>query len=219
MCFSAKASFIAGGLLMAIGVATLKRVNDSRQYMFAMIPLMFGIQQVIEGIVWLTLGNPSILHTVSVYSFATFALIIWPWWVPLSVFFIERNLIRKTIIAVLSLVGFAIAFYFLNNFIQHGVVARQVACHIYYHFTLPDYIEWYTVIFYFIPTILPFFLSSIRHMWVLGISFLVSYCLAAAIWHFFVFSVWCFFIALLSTLIYIIMYQMTKRKRSYVELF
>lgn len=219
MCFSARASFIAGGLLLAIGIATLKRVTDSRQYMFALIPLLFGMQQMVEGVVWLTLSETSLLHSLAVYTFATFALIIWPSWVPLSVFFIERNMVRKSLIALFSLVGFAISIYFLNNFIQHGVVARQVACHIYYHFTLPDYIEWYTVVFYFIPTILPFFVSSIRYMWLLGISFIASYCLVAAVWHFFVFSIWCFFIAVLSALIYCIMYHMTKRKRSYVEMF
>ncbi len=45
MCFSASASFIAGTSLCAIGVATVKRAEARSELPFAMIPLLFGIQQ------------------------------------------------------------------------------------------------------------------------------------------------------------------------------
>lgn len=219
MCFSARASFIAAGVLLSIGTLALRRVNDPRQYMFALMPFLFGIQQAIEGVVWLTVGQTGLINTIATYAFATFALIIWPSWVPLSVFFLEKNVTKKWIIALFATVGFAISIYFLNNLIHHGVYAKQLSCHLYYHFNLPDYLDWYAVIFYFIPTIVPFFVSSIRYMWLFGLSFLASYGLAYSVWHFFIFSVWCFFIALLSIFVYAIIYQITKRKRTYVELF
>lgn len=51
MCFSASASFIAGASLSAIGVATLRRVESKKEIPFATIPLLFGIQQLIEGVI------------------------------------------------------------------------------------------------------------------------------------------------------------------------
>ena len=50
MCFSAPASFIAGTALSAIGVAALRKTKSRSEVPFAMIPLLFGIQQVTEGV-------------------------------------------------------------------------------------------------------------------------------------------------------------------------
>ena len=51
MCFSATASFISGTTLCVIGVATLKQTKGSAEVPFALIPLLFGIQQLIEGVI------------------------------------------------------------------------------------------------------------------------------------------------------------------------
>jgi hypothetical protein len=57
VCFSASASFIAGTSLCAVGVATLKRAEAKTELPFAMIPLLFGIQQLTEGVIWLTFSH------------------------------------------------------------------------------------------------------------------------------------------------------------------
>ena len=57
MCFSATASLTAGGLLSLTGIATLKKAKDNKRNAFAAIPLIFGIQQITEGILWLSLEN------------------------------------------------------------------------------------------------------------------------------------------------------------------
>ena len=54
MCFSASASFVAGVSLTAIGVATVRKAEGPAERPFAMIPLLFGIQQLTEGVIWLT---------------------------------------------------------------------------------------------------------------------------------------------------------------------
>ena len=54
MCFSAPASFIAGTALTSIGVAALRQTKTGSEIPFAMIPLLFGVQQLIEGVIWLT---------------------------------------------------------------------------------------------------------------------------------------------------------------------
>ncbi len=57
MCFSAEASFTAGAVLSVVGVYSLI-VNKKPKYIpLAIIPLFFGVQQLAEGGVWLSLTH------------------------------------------------------------------------------------------------------------------------------------------------------------------
>jgi hypothetical protein len=53
VCFSASANFIGGGVLGAIGVATLTEVKHRRELLFAAMPCLFAVHQITEGFVWL----------------------------------------------------------------------------------------------------------------------------------------------------------------------
>ena len=99
MCFSATASFSAGVVLTVIGVATIKKVQHPSQILFASIPLLFAIQQIAEGILWLTLPNPAYLPTqVSfTYIFLFFAQVVWPLWVPMAILLLEKEDLRKRV--------------------------------------------------------------------------------------------------------------------------
>lgn len=59
MCFSAGASFGASAILVVIGVASLRKVQTRAHLPFAAIPLLFGIKQAFEGVLWLMLGDDS----------------------------------------------------------------------------------------------------------------------------------------------------------------
>ena len=54
MCFSASASFAAGTALVAVGAVTLSKAGHRAELGYAAIPLLFGVQQLIEGVIWLT---------------------------------------------------------------------------------------------------------------------------------------------------------------------
>ena len=56
MCFSATASVSAGAVLLGIGTLTLKAANRPREFPFAAIPMLFAIQQLSEGVIWLTIS-------------------------------------------------------------------------------------------------------------------------------------------------------------------
>jgi len=64
MCFSATASFIAGVSLLVLGVATVKKAKRKAEIPFAMIPLLFGVQQIIEGMLWLSFRFDALLLNV-----------------------------------------------------------------------------------------------------------------------------------------------------------
>ncbi len=57
MCFSATANFVGSGVLGAVGVATLLHVKHRRELMFAALPTLFAVHQLIEGFVWLGLDG------------------------------------------------------------------------------------------------------------------------------------------------------------------
>ena len=52
MCFSATASFTAGTLVLGIGAVTMKSVRKPGELPYAAIPMLFALQQLIEGVIW-----------------------------------------------------------------------------------------------------------------------------------------------------------------------
>src|SRR3989338_6633458 len=97
MCFSAQASFITGTILTLFGINLLKSVRQKKFLYFKAIPLMFGIQQLCEGFVWVTQLNSelSLYNAIFRYAFLFFAFIVWPLFVPFALFQIENNPARK----------------------------------------------------------------------------------------------------------------------------
>ena len=56
MCFSATASLTAGTFLLGVGVMTTRMARTGGDRVYAAIPLLFAIQQLTEGVVWLSFG-------------------------------------------------------------------------------------------------------------------------------------------------------------------
>ena len=67
MCFSATASFTAGTALIVLGAVTARRVRRPSELPFALIPALFGIQQLIEGALWMTFSSQEV-HLNSVLT-------------------------------------------------------------------------------------------------------------------------------------------------------
>ena len=63
MCFSATASFTAGAGLLIVGAVAARRARQPAELPFALIPALFGVQQLIEGAIWLTLPDNAPLTT------------------------------------------------------------------------------------------------------------------------------------------------------------
>jgi hypothetical protein len=93
MCFSATASFLASGVLLPLGAATLAIAMtkaDRLALPLALVPFWFSLQQALEGMVWLGLnsrpltdGSGSDAVTVgAVLAYLFFAFAFWPVWMP-----------------------------------------------------------------------------------------------------------------------------------------
>jgi hypothetical protein len=104
MCFSATASFVAGGALIPLGgVALMQAWKADRRYLtLAAFPGLFGIQQIFEGLLWRSvdnLGVPTSHAAAMAYLF--FAYLLWLILTPLAAFFLEqRAWLRRVFLGV-----------------------------------------------------------------------------------------------------------------------
>lgn len=208
MCFSASASFGAGIALSVIGIASLKTVEKPSQIPFAAIPFIFSVQQITEGFLWLAFSNPSysVVQTYAMYLFLIFAQVVWPIWVPFSIFKLEQSYRRKKTLKYLTAAGIIISLYLAYCLIVFPVDAQVIGAHISYIQDYPDSLTRYGGAVYLIVTIAPPFFSSLKGMWMLGSAILASYIITLLLYENYVVSVWCFFAAIISVVAFVILW-------------
>lgn len=207
MCFSTTASFVSAAILTTVGVATIKKTQSRNQFFFASIPFIFALQQFSEGFVWLSLinSNYSSLEQLSTYAFLTFALLVWPVWVPLSQYLIEKQAKRKNILFYFSALGILFSILSLIYLFSFGSKAYMTDYHIHYELRIPVAAKIIFGILYLIPTVFSNFVASTKGVFLMGVFILVSYAISRLFFNDHVLSVWCFFSALISINIYFIL--------------
>jgi len=210
MCFSASASFGAAVVLSVIGVASIKKTKAPKQIIFASIPLLFSVQQIAEGFIWLSISNPAYasLQQISTYIFLFFAQVLWPIWVPFAILKLEPREKRRRIEIILVGIGTLVSLYLANCLLTFHVEAKIIGYHISYHQDYPETIRDHFGFLYIIATIVPPFISRIKRMWILGTTILISYIITKIFYTDYVISVWCFFASIISLAVYAILYEL-----------
>lgn len=202
MCFSATASFTAGALLFGIGVLTLKSARQPRELPFAAIPLLFAIQQLIEGVIWLTFSREApLLNAVLTHVYSFFSHVLWPVYLPVAVLMIEPPGPRRRSLIVFAAAGTAVATYLLYVLLAFPVVSRPTGQHVEYD--SPHFYAAAVMTLYLVSTTVSPLLSTHRAVKVFGALALVSFGAAYYFYATWFISVWCFFAALLSIVIHL----------------
>lgn len=206
MCFSATASFIAGGALIATGGSAIKICQNKKHIPFASIPLLFGIQQVSEGFLWLALEKQQYSHWEmnSTYFFLFFAQILWPFWVPFSIRLMEISPHIKQRLNFILWIGIIASTYLGYCLLNHNPKASISGNHIRYDLNFTFYFVWYSGLFYFIPTVIPALISSVKNIKYLGLVILISFVISKLFYDEHLISIWCYFAAILSIIVYLI---------------
>lgn len=219
MCFSANASFTAGVVLTVIGVASIRKTHHQRQYLFASIPLIFGVQQLAEGVLWLTIPNPDYINIRKTFTFIYlfFAETVWPILVPVAILLLEKQASRINIQSYFVIAGLIVGIYMAYCLFTFPVEAQIVGKHIAYMQDYPKSLQAISVILYGLATIIPSFFSHLKNMWILGTTIFISYLITAVFYESYVVSVWCFFASIISMSIYIVMIEISKSKRELFE--
>jgi hypothetical protein len=204
MCFSPEASFAGGIIISAIGVVTVRKVHNPTQIVFASIPLFFGIQQIAEGFVWMTLsGHDYInLQKISTYLFLIMAQVIWPLMIPVSIMLMEDNIKRRKILRILSGLGLSLSIYYSYCLLNFSVNPEISGHHILYKNGFPHSLSNPAFAVYLFVTITPLFISGIKRTWLLGILMTLSCLVTAIFFRQYLTSVWCFFAALISGVVF-----------------
>lgn len=197
MCFGPIASFTSGAILTAAGTATLKTTRSKKELLFAAFPLLFGIQQIIEGLIWLGVDGGPLLawRRVLAGMFLFFAYLVWPVFSPLALLLLEPQKKNKRILLLFLLTGIATAVYlmwFIFHFDHHVTVV---------HHSLQYHIKKFsttTGVFYLGSTYLPYLFSSYRGVKILGVLNIIFAATARYLYWTTFDSVWCFYAAALS---------------------
>ncbi len=201
MCFSAKASFTAGAVLLAIGTATVSRAPRRSELPFAAIPLFFGLQQILEGIVWLTFRfDMRPLNPVATNAYSLFSHVFWPIYVPFAALALESVAWRRKVIHAFLAIGTVAGLYLLVNMVRFPITSKVTGAHIEYasaHFYVDVVMGSYLA-----GTCLSMLFSSHRILIAFGTAALLSFIAVYRIYTLWFISVWCFSAALLSALVY-----------------
>lgn len=202
MCFSPTASFVAAGVIASIGVATLRHVVEPRTLLFASVPLLFALHQFTEGVVWLGLDGtigPVALHRAA-FLFTLYAQGLLPGLMPAAVALMEPPGRRRTAIIGLTAIGvlvcawdlYGLFFFPSRTFIDHRAIAYRN----------PLTGNFWISLLYILATCGALLLSSHRVVRWYGALNVVGLTIVEIVREYAFASIWCFYAASLSIMIY-----------------
>lgn len=206
MCFSASASFTASLFLVPTGIYCIKKVRlrQTKYLPLASCPLIFGIQQAIEGVLWLGIeaNRSGVIHTASL-GFLFFSQFFWLFWIPYAALALETQKSLQFILTLFTIAGFLFgALLYLPLVVDSSLLDVSVIdSSIDYTttFLFEDYVpKNFSFFIYLIVILFPLALSSNRDVNLFGVLVFLA---AIATYFLFIYafiSVWCFFAAVLS---------------------
>ncbi len=188
-------------MLLGIGVATVRRANALGEVPYAAIPMLFGLQQLVEGRLWLDLPAQTATTHLLAVAYLLFSHVLWPIYVPLAVWLLEPGGPRRKLILGLAAAGTATGLFFLVALLAHPVFATIRGAHILYD--LPHPYDPVALTCYVAATCLAPLLSSHRTVRLFAIILISSMSVTALAYVAWFASVWCFFAALTSGTVYL----------------
>lgn len=196
MCFSPSASFITSGVLTSLGIASLN-IAPKKKKLIAVIPIIFAMQQLAEALQWLFLKAESSSSILS-YIFLFIAFLFWPIYIPFVVYTLDLK--TRRIMRFFLGIGIATSLYLLFVISNNPVSTEIKHYSIFYNISIP--FKFPIFISYFSAVCGSLIASSKKEARIFGLLVLVSAATAAGYFLTNFISVWCFFAAGLSILIY-----------------
>jgi hypothetical protein len=206
MCFSASASFAAAGLTTVAGVAAFSGARQPAQRLLAAVPLLFAIHQFAEGVLWLALSDPgrAAWAEPAILGYLIISKVVWPVWVPLTFLALEAGSGRRRLLGALLILGAVVAPAMAYGLGAYPVSGNIAGPHIQYRQDSPLPFRWVTDLAYALVIVLPPLIASNKLLRVLGVLLLASLVLTKIFFYYYFASVWCFFAALISVLVVLI---------------
>ena len=182
MCFSEPVSFAAGGVLIVGGAfAGWKAFKINKRYFpISQMPTLAGLQQVMEGHVWMGVNSSDpFMVWWAAMGFIFFSWFMWPVWIPFSIYFLEPPASWRK----LPLLGFALAgvVFGLVLFVPHllhpdWIDVRVNQQSLAYEDTMfLDYLipRWLTYLIYILLIVTSTMFSTYLHVRLFGLTLIV----------------------------------------------
>jgi hypothetical protein len=213
MCFSATVSYSAAAVLVGTGVYAVQQARrlPPPYLMWALVPVLFGLQQACEGRVWqeIDAGNAGAAVPFAL-GFHFFSHFLWLWWLPLGSYLVEPGQagkigkIRKRVIGGCAIFGAFAGTLVYSEMLFHpewmSVALREQS--ITYDFSFPYrspiHLPITPAALYALTILVPLLFSSHRLIRIFGVLVVLSMVLASETYSYAYVSVWCFFAAALS---------------------
>lgn len=218
MCFSATASFVSSAVLIPAGGFSLAQAwrADRRFLTLAAFPALFGVQQVMEGWVWLgteagTGSNPR----VAALGFLFFAYVLWPVLTPLAAYFVEKGPVRRKVFLAFAAFGaaFGLSLYAPAAALPDWLEVEVVRGSIVYNTRLVyDGVVSTTVLqgVYVAVVCLPLLASSAPEVRGFGVLVTLSVVVTFLFVTYAFTSVWCYFAAVVSGYVALLMSRLPR---------
>lgn len=206
MCISAAVSYGSAAVLGATGLYAVHRTRRQapRYLAWALVPLFFAIQQAFEGRVWQLVEVDGRGAVSAALGFLFFSHFLWLWWIPLASYRVEPAPLRRRLFLAVGLFGLLAGGLVYFALLLHpewlAVLVRGQS--IKYDVTSP-YRGSISLgirpnVLYALIVLVPLLFSSLRHLRIFGVMIAVSMLLASEVYGHAYISVWCFFAAVLS---------------------
>ena len=177
--------------------------------------MLFAFQQLSEGVIWLTFQvEAPLLNTVMTHVYSFFSHVLWPVYLPVAVLMVEPPGRRRRSLIAFVAAGAAVGAYLLYVLVAFPVVSRPTGQHVEYD--SPHFFAAAVMTLYLISTTVSPLLSTLRGVKVFGLLALLSFGAAHYFYATWFISVWCFFAALLSVVIYL-HFTLQKAERSELQ--
>ncbi len=198
MCFSAPASFIVSGTLAVISVASFAESKTKKQKLLSLVIVGFTLQQLFEGYQWLA-GSSGNVNMLAAYGFLFFAFLFWTTYIPFIVLLNEES--PRPILwwfLVAGITSSAISLYALLNYpLTISILQHSIRYSLYMPYPILG------SILYALAISGSLFSSKKQRVQIFGIVVTYSGLIAFYFYEVTFVSVWCFFSAVLSALIYL----------------
>jgi hypothetical protein len=193
------------------GFAAIARTKNIRAVPLASIPLIFGIQQSLEGLVWIS-PPISLTYYLGMYGFLFCAYSLWPILVPWATLFYEGGVKNNPPLFATAVIGTGVGGYFFSQLLQGNVSASIVQHSICYSFR-PEL--WYGMgLSYIFVVVFAGLFARNYFMKFFGAGLAATFIFSRSVAELTYVSVWCFFGALLSGII--IVHILEQKKTSHL---
>jgi hypothetical protein len=207
MCFSAEASFGVSVVLIPASVYCVKCAMEKNSALLclAVVPAIFSLQQLAEGLVWIGLRqHDASLTRAASLAYLGFALAFWPFWIPFCACLLEPRGRRKCLLGGFTLLGLSGGLALLVPVMLHPELLVTLETHhsIDYDILRSPVFQWMPQVcwemLYVALIAVPPLLSRTTGFLLFGVGVVLSAAVSHAFYWYASASVWCFFASMLS---------------------